>query len=56
MRAPVLFHINGTLIRDGGASASAFELALRDLFGVVAAASAPVDKHGRFKRLLALAD
>ena len=46
MRALILFDIDGTLIRDGGAAASAFDQAFRDLFGV-AAASALVDKHGR---------
>ena len=46
MRTLVLFDIDGTLIRDGGAAAEAFDQAFRDLFGVTAA-SAPVDKHGR---------
>jgi len=46
MRKLVLFDIDGTLIRDGGAAVSAFDQAFRDLFGVPAA-SASVDKHGR---------
>jgi phosphoglycolate phosphatase len=46
MRKLVLFDIDGTLIRDGGAAVKAFDQAFHDLFGVPEA-SAPVDKHGR---------
>jgi len=46
MRTLVLFDIDGTLIRDGGAAAKSFDQAFRELFGV-SAASDGVDKHGR---------
>ncbi len=46
MRTLVLFDIDGTLIRDGGAAAKAFDRAFGDLFGLPGA-SAAVDKHGR---------
>ena len=46
MRKMVLFDIDGTLIRDGGAAGAAFDLAFNELFGVPQA-SAAIDKHGR---------
>jgi phosphoglycolate phosphatase len=46
MRKLVLFDIDGTLIRDGGAAIQVFDRAFSDLFGVPEA-SAAVDKHGR---------
>jgi phosphoglycolate phosphatase-like HAD superfamily hydrolase len=42
----VLFDIDGTLIRDGGAAGEAFDQAFRDLFAIPQA-SAGIDKHGR---------
>jgi phosphoglycolate phosphatase-like HAD superfamily hydrolase len=46
MRKLILFDIDGTLIRDGGAAVSAFDQAFGELFGV-SDASSTVDKHGR---------
>lgn len=46
MRKLVLFDIDGTLIRDGGAAGKAFDQAFRELFGVPQA-SAAIEKHGR---------
>jgi phosphoglycolate phosphatase-like HAD superfamily hydrolase len=42
----VLFDIDGTLIRDGGAAGEAFDQAFSDLFAIPQA-STGIDKHGR---------
>jgi len=46
MRKLILFDIDGTLLRDGGAAERVFDQAFSDLFAVPEA-SAGIDKHGR---------